>query len=261
MKDMTSVATTMMSDEEKAEIEKQLNGEGHSHPTTPPVAGAAHADVLPAAAKAAEASVPHSPITESAPSATYPPAPAGPAAAARPDAPQHHSSSLVPHGEKDASPSSPSPSTQEKEKERQREVARKRNKISQEQKEKLREQERERRKVMEARVTMLTTKMIERLRPFVEAKHPGEKDDPETAAFEKKMKREADDLKLESFGVEVSVCLGFMASFVIDLRLRFPGKVATHDWERIHDESIFFHEIAQVPRNVRYPPYQTSFTF
>lgn len=78
-----------------------------------------------------------------------------------------------------------------------------RNKMTPEQKEKLREQERERQKVMEARVTMLTTKMIERLRPFVEAQHPGDKDDPETQAFEKKMKREADDLKLESFGVEV----------------------------------------------------------
>jgi hypothetical protein len=82
----------------------------------------------------------------------------------------------------------------------------KRNKMTLEQKEKLREQDKERRRVLEARVNMLTAKMIERLRPFVEAKHPGDKDDPETAAFEKKMKREADDLKLESFGVEVSLC-------------------------------------------------------
>lgn len=57
---------------------------------------------------------------------------------------------------------------------------------------------------MEARVAMLTEKMLDRLRPFVEGKNPGGKDDPETAAFEQRMKREADDLKLESFGVEVS---------------------------------------------------------
>jgi len=62
---------------------------------------------------------------------------------------------------------------------------------------------------MEARVAMLSAKMIERLRPFVEAKHPGEKDDPETAAYEEKMKREAEDLKLESFGVEVGLFLIF----------------------------------------------------
>ena len=56
---------------------------------------------------------------------------------------------------------------------------------------------------MEERVATLTAKMIERLRPFVEAKDPGGKDDQETKAFEQKMMREAEDLKLESFGVEV----------------------------------------------------------
>ena len=55
---------------------------------------------------------------------------------------------------------------------------------------------------MQERVDMLTKKLVDRLRPFVEAKHPGEKDDPETVAFERKMRREADDMKLESFGVE-----------------------------------------------------------
>jgi len=55
---------------------------------------------------------------------------------------------------------------------------------------------------------MLTTKMMERVRPFVEAKHPGDKDDPETMAFETRMKREAEDLKLESFGVELLHTIG-----------------------------------------------------
>ena len=56
---------------------------------------------------------------------------------------------------------------------------------------------------MEERVETLAKKLIERLRPFVEAKNPGAHNDPETKAFEEKMRREADDLKLESFGVEV----------------------------------------------------------
>jgi len=43
------------------------------------------------------------------------------------------------------------------------------------------------------------------LRSFVEAKSPGHPDDPETKAFEQRIKREAEDLKLESFGVEVSL--------------------------------------------------------
>jgi hypothetical protein len=76
--------------------------------------------------------------------------------------------------------------------------------VTPEQRKKLEEQEKERRKALEARIAMLTVKLVERLRPYVEANHPGEKDDPETLAFEAKMRREADDLKLESFGVEVS---------------------------------------------------------
>jgi len=46
------------------------------------------------------------------------------------------------------------------------------------------------------------------LRPFVEAKHPGDKDDSETIAFEHRVKREAEDLKLESFGVELLHAIG-----------------------------------------------------
>ncbi|GLB43403.1 putative X-domain of DnaJ-containing [Lyophyllum shimeji] len=190
MKDMTSVATAMMTDEEKAEIEKQLNADRPDaavKPPTPPVAATAHAPEE----KAAE-SVP-TPAT-----ATAPPSPG--------TAPPSHeaatTASLVAHGE--AAAAAPGLAEKEKEKERQREAARRRA----EQKEKLREQERERRKVMEARVAMLTQKMIERLRPFVEAKNPGAKDDPETQAFEKKMQREAEDLKLESFGVELLHTIG-----------------------------------------------------
>ncbi|KAJ6610240.1 X-domain of DnaJ-containing-domain-containing protein [Mycena sp. CBHHK59/15] len=154
MKDMTATATTMMTDEEKLEMEKAMN-EG----TSTPIKGGG-----------------------SAPSTLA----SGPAP-----------SSITMHSEADAPLAS---SKDHKDK--------KRNKMTPEQREKLREQEKERRRVMEERVVMLTSKMIERLRPFVEAKHPGDKEDPETAAFEKKMKREADDLKLESFGVELLHAIG-----------------------------------------------------
>uniref|UniRef100_A0A0W0EW65 DNAJ-containing protein X-domain domain-containing protein n=1 Tax=Moniliophthora roreri TaxID=221103 RepID=A0A0W0EW65_MONRR len=203
MKDMTTAATTMMTDEEKAELEKQLNGEG---PSTPGVTSSPHptstsAPTTPPATTAA----PEETTTANAESI------ATAATTERPEATSHPSnqSSLVAHGEA-SSTTSPSPSThstkdsKEKERERierEREATRKR-------KEKLREQERERRKVMEARVAMLTKKMVERLRPFVDAKHPGDKEDPETMAFEAKMKREAEDLKLESFGVELLHTIG-----------------------------------------------------
>lgn len=55
-------------------------------------------------------------------------------------------------------------------------------------------------------IDMLSKKLVERIRPFVEAKNPGDQHDPETIAYTERIKREADDLKLESFGVEVKYC-------------------------------------------------------
>jgi hypothetical protein len=186
MKDMTKAATTMMTEEEKAEVEKELNSGG----TSTPIGGTpASLDHQPDST--------HQPTTPSPASKTTPPSTATPSQNPNPTV----------HGDADTTSPSPSPPNgkQDKEAERakQKEAAKKRAKISQEQREKLREQDEERRKVMKERVAMLTTKMMERVRPFVEAKHPGDKDDPETMAFETRMKREAEDLKLESFGVEV----------------------------------------------------------
>jgi hypothetical protein len=39
----------------------------------------------------------------------------------------------------------------------------------------------------------------------VDAKNPGDQNDHETKVFEGRIKTEAEDLKLESFGVEVSL--------------------------------------------------------
>ncbi|THV05539.1 DnaJ domain-containing protein [Dendrothele bispora CBS 962.96] len=204
MKDMTAAATTMMTDEEKAEIEKQLNAENGSTPVThsPPTA--------PVNGSGSRTSSPQPVSTPISTPADAPPA------SPRPEAATHVStdSSLVPHAGAPEQPSSPSPSTKEKEKEKEKEriekekEAARRRKITAEQKEKLREQEKERRKVMEERVNTLTRKLTERLRPFVDAKHPGDKDDPETLAFEAKMRREVEDLKLESFGVELLHTIG-----------------------------------------------------
>ncbi|KAJ7155409.1 X-domain of DnaJ-containing-domain-containing protein [Mycena crocata] len=177
LKDMTATATTMMTDEEKAEMEKAMN-EG----TSTPIGGAGHSTLSTAPG------TPGSGTSTGAAKITPPASPSPPSH------PSQTPSSITMHSEAD----SPLPAAKDK----------KRNKMTPEQREKLREQERERQKVMEARVSMLTSKMIERLRPFVEAKHPGDKDDPETQAFEQKMKREADDLKLESFGVELLHAIG-----------------------------------------------------
>ena len=174
MKEMTSVATTMMTEEEKAEMEKELNGGQGAVTPTPSTAEASAASPAhpqrPLSTNDAGGSPEHSGAVTPLPS----PGESGEVAGAG-------SGSVSPPDSK-----------------------RKKNKLTPEQKKKLQELEEERRKNMEERIETLTKKLVERLRPFVHAKRPGDKEDPETQAFEAKMKREADDMKLESFGVEVS---------------------------------------------------------
>jgi len=73
-----------------------------------------------------------------------------------------------------------------------------------EQRQKLQDMAEAKEKARIERIQNLEKKLILRIRPFVEAKHPGEKGDEETRKFEESQRREAEDLKLESFGVEVS---------------------------------------------------------
>lgn len=217
MKEMTSVATTMMTEEEKTEMEKELNG-GRTPGTSPP----------------SQATISSSPAAE-VPHAEAPIPPTSPV-----------------NGESVVSPiPSPGENTENKSvgpgphSHKEKEKGGKRNKLTPEQRKKLQDLEDERRKNMEERIETLTKQLIERLRPFVDAKNPGDKDDPETQAFQTRMKREADDMKLESFGVEVGP-QGSMLSRRADF-----GKASTHDWQRLHDESHNVHEVEEVPWNVR----------
>ncbi|KAI0315030.1 X-domain of DnaJ-containing-domain-containing protein [Amylostereum chailletii] len=189
MKEMTSVASTMMTDEEKAELDKELNGT-----VTPP---AASPSATPAPGTTPAATPPATPESNGAPSTSAPapaPAPAsdatpGPGASvvASPSEPASGTSTPTADGKPAPAPAPP----------------KKRGKLTPEQRKQLEEHDRERKRVMEDRIKMLTQKLVDRLRPFVDAKAPGAKDDPETQAWETKMRLEADDLKLESFGVEV----------------------------------------------------------
>ncbi|KAF8159513.1 X-domain of DnaJ-containing-domain-containing protein [Crassisporium funariophilum] len=208
MKDMTSVATTMMTDEEKVEIEKQMNsGKPNGGPSTPSVSAAAAAGTTPPVhttspafgtaapeqARAANTNTPSSPtashFSNSAPGGT--------------SELIHHGTLSSPTTGTASASLTASLSASDKERDK-REAARRKA----EQREKLREHDKARRKAMETRVATLTMKMLERLRPFVEAKDPGGKDDPESALFAERMKREVEDLKLESFGVELLHTIG-----------------------------------------------------
>ena len=77
-----------------------------------------------------------------------------------------------------------------------------------EQREKLAALDAEKERAREARINTLAKELTTYIRPFVDAKHPGEASDVETVAFEKKTRVEAEDLKLESFGVELLHTIG-----------------------------------------------------
>lgn len=194
MKEMTSVATTMMTDEEKAELEREMNG-GTSTPSPSAVNDAASPTAGPSEATTTPPpSQPPSAESSSANGTAVTPSPLPSPGEAQGD--DKHLSARLAKDKKD-----------------------KRSKLTSEQKQKLQDLEVERRKNMEERIETLSKKLIDRLRPFVEAKNPGAHDDPETKAFEERMKREADDLKLESFGVEVCSLFDPVIYMPVDLTM------------------------------------------
>lgn len=81
-------------------------------------------------------------------------------------------------------------------------------KITPEQREKLEAFEKEKAEKERKRIADLTEKLKDRIRPFVDARNPGAEDDAETQVFLKRMREEAEDLKLESFGVELLHTIG-----------------------------------------------------
>ncbi|KAK4690455.1 hypothetical protein P7C70_g9573, partial [Phenoliferia sp. Uapishka_3] len=68
--------------------------------------------------------------------------------------------------------------------------------------------ERERSEEKKERVRMLVQKLLDRIRPFVDAKSPGDANDPETKKYADRIREEAHDLAMESFGVEICWLIG-----------------------------------------------------
>ncbi|KAG9313028.1 X-domain of DnaJ-containing-domain-containing protein [Chiua virens] len=193
MKEMTTVAQTMATDEEREELEK----EGIIPPATPAREKAPTRPTTPAESAQAPRSLDTSAIVLKA--------------SASSEDMSKRTSSPDPSSSKGFSKSAPTSPLQEKDKDLHT-ASRRRNKLTPEQRKKLHELDEERKKALEERVKTLTTKLVERLRPFVEAKRPGEKDDAETKTFHDKIKLEAEDLKLESFGVELLHAIGTVYS-------------------------------------------------
>ncbi|KAL7421589.1 DnaJ-like protein [Cryptotrichosporon argae] len=186
VKDFTTTMDVVMSPEEKAEMEAAAAEAAAADPTAADVAATTAAADTPAAAATGGASA------ESAAA----PAPARLTAA---DAPETQSQSLAHRSSFSASSSS----TDLKQKQDGKVEKKVKAKLSPEQKAKLDALEAEKEKERKDRIETLTRKLVERIRPFVDAKHPGEANDLETKAFEARMRVEAEDLKLEPFGIEM----------------------------------------------------------
>ncbi|PVF99843.1 DnaJ-domain-containing protein [Serendipita vermifera] len=203
MKEMTSVTEAMMTEEERQEMENEWK-----NARTPPAAAGTpateskapdHPTTVPSSPTPSK-----SPITQDGPSEEHPSETHGEA---------HATSSKVTPEKEEGHVATPNPagtpgtSTPKDPKE----FAKRRSKLTPEQKAKIDAIGEERDKALEKRIEDLTSKLKDasaRLRPFVEAENPGAPNDPETKAWEDKMKREAEDLKLESFGVELLHTIG-----------------------------------------------------
>ncbi|GAA5849141.1 hypothetical protein JCM8547_006460 [Rhodosporidiobolus lusitaniae] len=94
-------------------------------------------------------------------------------------------------------------------------------KLTAEQKQKAYEAEKASWEEKRKRVETLAQKLRDRVRPLVEARDPGGKDDPETKRFAERMVEETRDLAMESFGVELCHLLGeiYMQKATTYLRL------------------------------------------
>lgn len=80
-------------------------------------------------------------------------------------------------------------------------------KLTPEQKQKAYEEEKKSYEEKRKRIETLAAKLRDRVRGFVEATNPGEKDDAETKRWAERIREESHDLALESFGVGESSSL------------------------------------------------------
>ncbi|GAA6019647.1 hypothetical protein JCM10207_006956 [Rhodosporidiobolus poonsookiae] len=171
--------------------EEEEKAEGAKVETDPKADPALHNEPHVEAAAAAAA-------TDAAAASGVPPKPASPGAV--PPPPQHPSTSTP--------TSQPAASTSASASAHTHPHTHKPPKLTAEQKAKAYEEEKKSWEEKRKRVENLAAKLRDRVRPFVEARNPGDKDDVETKRFAERMREETHDLAMESFGVELCHLLG-----------------------------------------------------
>lgn len=238
MKEMTSVASAMMTEEEKAEMEAEMHGETTTPDATKPSAPASvSAEAAPrtsTTAKAEPVATPANHTLHTEPEAhTYPPA----------TTPVASTSETPTTGLATASkPSTSTPPTPGRP-----------SKLSVEQRQKLDEINLARQLAMEKRIEELTEKLKSRLSDIVDSPNPGGKDDPKTKEFEEKMRQEAEALKIESFGIELLHTIGASGLWMGVGHLKLTNFCRQH----VHHEGLWIPQVEEVPWRVCLLPAQS----
>ncbi|KAJ9126384.1 hypothetical protein QFC24_002122 [Naganishia onofrii] len=204
VKDFTSTMDVMMTDEERAEMEGEVSGAGAK--ATGPEAGTTGVPVNPLDTQTAQTAPDYTGTGLHAEQAQGTSTPASRTSTDHNGHMTLHSGG-TPSGSGTATPTGTGTHVAGKPEEK-KDVGKGKAKLTPEQKAKLQALDDEKERAREERIDTLTKNLLSRIRPFVEAKHPGDANDPETVAFEKKQKLEAEDLKLESFGVELLHTIG-----------------------------------------------------
>lgn len=211
LKDFGKASEIMMTDEEKAELEKSMQddakkgpGESSKNATTDGTSAATTASDEAASDDNAVNAAPTTTASNSTPTSSATTGKVGPTTAtdSTPAAGTTSSSSTSSQHLSTQDASGTATPTGGKA------TSRTKPKLTVEQRQKLEALEKEKREAEEKRIADLTSKLKDRIRPFVEARNPGDKDDSETQLFGKRMREEAEDLKLESFGVELLHTIG-----------------------------------------------------
>jgi curved DNA-binding protein CbpA len=268
MKDLThtmDITTEQMEEEELAakadeklnihdEKEKEAEADSNTPPTAPPPP------------PYASSSTPEAPASATPPPPPPPPPPSRPAGARTPEAassgtstPRRHlgQQAIMDKSEEEARMDAAGLTAEEKE---LRKKEKKKGGLTKEQRERLEAYEKERRKIRDERVDNLAKKLVDRISVWTET----DKGPDVTKAFEDKIRLEVENLKMESFGLEILHAIGntylqkatsflksqkFLGISGFFSRLKDKGTLAKETWNTIStaiDAQLTMEEMAKM---------------
>jgi X-domain of DnaJ-containing len=247
-------------EKEKDEKEKEKEAKADSIPSSAPPPPYA-SDATPEAVAAAPSSAP-----SGAPSSTPPHLPPRPVGGVTPDQASSGASTprrylgqqaIMDKSEEDARMDAAGLTAEEKE---LRKKEKKKGGLTKEQRERLDAYEKERRKIREERIDTLAKKLIDRISVWTET----DKGPDVTKAFEEKIRLEVENLKMESFGLEILHAIGttylqkassflksqkFLGISGFFSRLKDKGTLAKETWNTIStaiDAQLTMEEMAKM---------------